>query len=152
MMNAIRFSTKTVFWFLFLFLFYTMTTTSCQSSKTGDSPINPFFPQQQEAQPDSMDALTVGKLVLDDNCLRVQDSDNNNYLLVWPQSYSLNVAGENVQVKDDTGKIVVQVGDVANVSGGEVPADQIGNYVAQATMPADCPGPFWLVASVTTTR
>lgn len=145
-MTVIRFKTEIQRLWLFIVVFCVMVT-SCQTKPTDTRPVTPIFPQQREAHPDSMDALLVGKLTSVKGCLRVQDDDNNNYLLIWPQGFSLNIDGESIQIKDNTGQLIVQVGDNVKVGGGEIPTEQIENYVAQ-TLPNDCSGPYWIVASI----
>lgn len=147
-MTITRLNAKVWTQLLFILMLFTMVT-SCQENTTDMNPITPFFPQQREAGPDSvsMQALLVGKLILVKDCLRVQDSDNNNYLLIWPQGFSLSTEGKSIQISDDTGQLIVQVGDSIKVGGGEIPPEQIENYVVQ-TLPNDCSGPYWIVASI----
>lgn len=145
-MTVTRFKVKVWTQLLFIFMFLAIVT-SCQKSLADTTSITPFFPQQREAPLVSMNALLAGKLILVKDCLRVQDSDNNNYLLIWPQGFSLSNNDKSIRVNDDAGHLIAQVGDNINVGGGEIPSEQIGNYVAQP-LPNDCDGPYWIVASV----
>lgn len=119
--------------------------TACNDSPVTTLSPTPFFPQQRDARPDTMSALLVGELVLVDGCLRVNDSDGNNYLLVWPRGFSLRTKGNVIQVVDSAGQPVARVGDKLKVSGGEAPAEHIAKYSAQ--LPSGCPGPYWIVGS-----
>ncbi len=141
-----RFNVKMWTQLLFIPMFFTIVA-SCQQNSVDTTSATPFFPQQREVPSVSMDALLVGKLILVKDCLRMQDSDNSNYLLIWPQGFSLNIEGESIQIKDNTGQFVVQVGDNVRVGGGEIPTEQIEHYVSQP-LPNDCSGPYWIVASI----
>lgn len=145
MMTIIHFQIKAWRKMLFVFTFCTILT-ACQSKAIDTNSVVPFFPQQQISPSVFMDALLVGKLVLVGSCLRVEDN-NNNYVLIWPQGFSLKTADKFIQISDGAGNLVAQVGDNINVSGGEILSEQIGNYVSQ-TLPNDCSGPYWIVASV----
>ncbi len=98
------------------------------------------------AQMGGPDAELVGELVLVDDCLRVNDSHGNSFLLVWPQGFSLSTDGESIQVVDSTGQPVAHIGDEVKVSGGEVPAEH-AKYLAPS-LAGDCPGPYWLVGEM----
>jgi hypothetical protein len=93
-----------------------------------------------------MDALLVGELLLVDGCLRINDSDDNGYLPIWPQNFSLRTKDNVIQVIDDTGRVIALVGDQLEISGGEMPAEHIEKYSAQP-LPSNCPGPYWIVGN-----
>ncbi len=121
-----------------------MTITACSdNSVTTPSPAA-FFPQQRDAKPDSMDALLVGELVLADGCLRVNDSDGNSLLLIWPRDFSLRTDNDVIQIVDGSGQLVAQVGDRLQVAGGEVP--RLTEAKVQP-LPDNCPGPYWIVGN-----
>jgi len=115
------------------------------SSVTTPSPAL-FFPQQKEAKPDFMTALLVGELTLADGCLRLNDIDGNSFLLIWPQGFSLRNEKNIIQVVDDTGQFVAQVGDNLEVGGGEMPGEYISEYLSQP-LPSGCSGPYWIVGN-----
>ncbi|MEA1894957.1 MAG: hypothetical protein U9N36_07125 [Euryarchaeota archaeon] len=105
----------------------------------------PFFPVQKDPKPAGyMEALLVGELVIEDDCLRV-DHD----LLVWPHGFSLSIVGEVIQVIDGTGQPMACVGDKVKVSGGEVGTSELpGGYLSELStqLPSDrCQGPYWIV-------
>lgn len=131
---------------VFILVTVLLIVTACNDiSATTSSPI-PFFPQQRDAPNVYMDALLAGELVLIDGCLRVNDSDGNSYLLVWPQGFSLRIESNVIQVIDDTDHIVAQVGDKLEVSGGEMPGEYISEYLSQP-LPSGCSGPYWIVGN-----
>ncbi len=120
--------------------------TACRSN-AGDALPTPFFPRQIDPMPDTMDALLVGKLVLLDGCLYVDDGFGHRYLPIWPHNFALSVQGDVVQILDDTGQPVARVGDEVKIGGGEVPADQIARYSLQPLF-SQCPAPYWLVGQM----
>lgn len=120
--------------------------TACNDNSVATSSPALFFPQQRNPQPDFMSALLIGELVVVDSCIRIHDNDGNNYLPIWPQGFSLQIKKNIVQIVDETGQVVAQVGDKLEVSGGEMPAEHITEYSAQP-IPSDCPGPYWIVGN-----
>ena len=105
----------------------------------------PFFPQQKPGL-DGMEALLVGELVLVDDCLRVDE-----YLLVWPPSFSVSTEDGVIWIIDDNGQPIMRVGDKVKVGGGggEMPSEHIAKYSAE--LPSDrCSGPYWIVGEVIT--
>jgi hypothetical protein len=86
-------------------------------------------------------ALAIGELTTVDNCLRVED-----YLLVWPPEFVVNVEGDTVQIEDKLlgEKTVWRLGEVVQVGGGEVSFLGLTEDV-RARIPAGCKGPYWLV-------
>lgn len=122
-----------------------LATTCSGNSVTASLPV-PFFPQQRNAPNVYMDALLVGELTLVDGCLRLNDSDGNSFLLIWPQGFSLRNENDIIQIVDDTGQFVAQVGDNLKVSGGEMPGEYITEYLSQP-LPNGCSGPYWIVGN-----
>lgn len=120
--------------------------TACSGNSAITASPVPFFPQQKETPNVYMDALLVGELVLVDNCLRINDSDGNSYLPIWPQGFSLHIEKNIIQVIDDTGQFVAQVGDNLKVGGGEMPEEYITEYLAQP-LPNGCSGPYWIASN-----
>jgi hypothetical protein len=113
--------------------------------------ITPFFPVANKPSEDSMTALLEGELSLEDGCLRVSDRGYDNYLLVWPYGFSLSTEGGVIQIIDDTGQPIADVGGRVKIGGGECakPCEGIAKYSAQ--LPSDrCSGPYWIVGEVIT--
>jgi hypothetical protein len=118
---------------------------SCQDGATNSSSPLLFFPLQREVNPDTMDALLVGRLVLVNGCLRIKDGEDSGYLPIWPQGFSLSVEGDTVQILDGSGRPVARVGDEIELRGGQVPVERVAEYTTQP--PSACPGPYWVVGA-----
>ena len=88
-------------------------------------------------------ALLTGRLVLVDQCLRVESSYvPTSFLLVWPADFEASVNGDTVHVSDllDKKQITWHLGDTLQVAGGEIPRLD----PSLRPVPADCPGPYWV--------
>ncbi len=112
---------------------------------TPSSPI--FFPQMQSTT--YMEADITGQLILEENCLRLKHSGGDtSYLLIWPSDFMVREKGDQIQILDETGQIVVTVEDEVIMFGGEVPEEFKGDLEQQMQQefPAECPGPYWVVA------
>ena len=99
-----------------------------------------------------MSALLVGRLVVDERCLRVihqyGDGTSTSYLPIWPAGVSLYQADTLIEIHTAQGQIVARVGEPISLGGGEVPADALPEVIEPVIqpVPADCPGPYWVVA------
>jgi hypothetical protein len=87
-----------------------------------------------------MQALVRGALVVVDGCLRVMGGEGAGSLIIWPTEARLEPAGDRLHVR--VGESVVAVGDVIEMSGGEIPA--VAQDALQAPIPAQCEGPYWI--------
>jgi len=98
-------------------------------------------------------ASLIGKLSAADGCLRVNDGDSDtSYLLVWPpDQHTVSVEKDTVQIVDRLkGKTVVwHIGELVRLGGGEVPSIEYLDERLRQKLPANCPGPYWVVGSVT---
>lgn len=106
-----------------------------------------YFPVQKEVQSIYMDGSTYGELVLDGNYLRVERPGGNSELLVWPFGHSLRIEGKKIQIADNDGRVVAQVGDTIVAGGGRIPAKAIEEFIGES-LPYDCEGPYFLVSRV----
>lgn len=94
-----------------------------------------------------MMALTSGKLILQDGCLRV-DNGVNSHLLIWAGWYKFNVEGQVIHVtwRDKT-VARLKIGDNVFIGGGETPyrprTDQLTHPI-----PDECKGPYWNAGNV----
>ena len=106
-----------------------------------------FFPQQEPPVGPrvSMVALFFGELVEVDGCLRARDA-HDDYLVIWPHDHSLNVEDDRIQILDEAGEAVVEVGDQVRLSGGEAMSVS-GDEKLRDVVPAHCPGRFWIVGT-----
>lgn len=109
------------------------------------SPVS-FFPLQENPNPDTMSALLVGKLVLVNGCLRVNNDEGTSYLPIWPRSFAWRTSGNTIEVIDGNGRLAARLGDHVRVGGGEMPAQYISKYVLQP-LPESCSGPYWIVGN-----
>jgi hypothetical protein len=93
-----------------------------------------------------MEAIVIGDLIIEDNCIRViSDTGRNKYLLIWPPGFSLNTETDPVQILDETGKVVARIGDYVRIGGGEIKLKiSLGEYTS-SQIPSQCPGPYWIV-------
>lgn len=97
-------------------------------------------------------AELVGKLVTVDGCLRVNSiHGGTSYLLVWPPEYTGKVSIEKgtVQIVDRDKMIVWHIGEMVHLGGGEVPSIEYLDERLRQKLPANCPGPYWVVGDVT---
>jgi len=111
-----------------------------------------FFAAQRPTEGPSamMTALTCGELVVEKGCLRLRHEDGSRGdLPVWPPGWELSIEGREVRVLDGTGRVVVQVGDVVRMGGGQITrAGTGGGYERlrrELGVPEGCPGPIWMV-------
>jgi hypothetical protein len=93
----------------------------------------------------------TGQLVVADDCLRVNaDPGDVSHLLVWPPEYAGMVSIENdtVQVVDRGQTAVWRIGDIIHLGGhGVSTVEELDEQLRQA-LPANCPGPYWVVGDV----
>lgn len=103
------------------------------------------FPTQPKSDGSYPAALTQGRLVVADGCLRLQASSTadlpyeTDYLLYWRYGDNYQETDEGIQVFDADGEVMAKVGDYLEVGGGETPVD-----VTQGT----CEGLTWLVGEI----
>lgn len=105
-----------------------------------------FFLVQKEIPSVHMTALAEGTLVQDGGYLRLK-RDIDSALLIWPYGFTQRTEGGEIQVFDGSGRVVARVGDNIKVGGGEVSAKMAEQYIGRP-LPADCPGPYWIVSEV----
>lgn len=94
-----------------------------------------------------MTAVTTGKLILMNGCLRLKGSDSDiGYLLVWPaELFTPNIKNNQIQILDKDSKVVARGGQKVHMSGGEVRVINLLSEYVQRQVPSHCPGPFWVV-------
>lgn len=76
-----------------------------------------LMPQLQMRSPDFMQALLIGQLVVEDGCLRVR-SGEHSVLIIWQADYYLNNRDGTIEILNETGKVVAQVGETVEMGGG----------------------------------
>ena len=79
-------------------------------------PESSIYMAQRNYDPDGFnDALLIGELQVNNDCLLVSDS-----LVIWPRLYTLDETGERPTVLDENGEFVFRVGEKAYVGGSGV--------------------------------
>lgn len=141
--------------------------TGCVSDQRGPLPLAPeqiptplfFFIQQEpfnenerqipgvDKVQDYLTAVTTGKLVLKDKCLRLKGTDSNiGYLLIWPaELFTPNIKDNEIQILDRNSRVVARVGQEVRMSGGEVGLLNLLPEYVQRQIPPACTGPYWVV-------
>jgi len=92
-------------------------------------------------------ALLFGELVEVKGCLRVnQGGRGASYLLAWPPDFAVSTEEDTVQIVDDNGKrVVLHIGEIVRIGGGEVRSTKYLDERVRQKLPANCPGPYWVV-------
>lgn len=142
----------------FLLILFSLLLTSCDQAPTSPSQnVAPetarskstiFFPLQKQPEGETgfHEALAVGKLVLVGSCLRLEIEEiNESDLLIWPYGFSYRESGDTIEVLDNKGNVAVKVGQIIEVSGGEVPPPI--EIADEEQIPLDCPGPYWFIGN-----
>jgi len=125
----------------------------------GDPPPFPITPvpdvhmvQLQTRSAFHMAALLIGELVVEAGCLQVgtrvdteTDSFLENYLVIWQADYFLTENNGRLQILDETGAVVAEVGETIYLGGGNVPS--VDESQLREPIPAACTGPYWYMGS-----
>ena len=92
-------------------------------------------------------AEVYGKLVVVDDCLRVNTDYGTSYLLVWPPGFVVGVNGDTIRVADTitSEEADWRVGDMVWLGGGEV--SNLDEQTRQS-VPRHCPGPYWIAGGL----
>lgn len=113
-------------------------------------PAGLYFPQQVQPEDGrlfSMEALLVGQLVEVNGCLRViERNSNTSYMVIWPPNVMLGVEGNVIQILDNSGRVLIQVGDQVRLSGGAIKsASEVeSRQPLNKPLPENCSGPYWV--------
>jgi heat shock protein HslJ len=94
-----------------------------------------------------MAALYVGPLTMVDGCLRLGKGEAGN-LVVWPPDFEVSIENDTIWVLYDDHKVEVRLGQVVRLGGGEVKSIEAFDERTRQGIPAGCPGPYWLVGSI----
>jgi len=94
-------------------------------------------------------ALLFGELVEVEGCLRVKERDvGTSYLLAWGPEFAVTTENDAVQIVHENGtKIVLHIGEMVRISGGEVKSVGYLDEQVRQRLPAGCPGPYWFVGT-----
>lgn len=91
------------------------------------------------------DALIVGRLVLEDGCLRLQ-TGTKSWQLVWPETYTVTVHGQTVFIDGPLGSLTATLGQEVAMGGGSLSSyTAIQLRRAEGAIPPQCEGPYWEV-------
>jgi len=98
-------------------------------------------------------ALLIGRLAQVDGCLRVTDgTSGTSYLLVWPpEQHSVSMEEDTIHIIDHMRgdkKVIWHIGQVIRLGGGEVTSSEYLDERLRRDLPANCPGPYWIVGDV----
>ena len=77
-----------------------------------------FMAQLKRRDVAFMEALLGGELVIDKGCLRVQN-ENESYLVIWQVDYFLTDKDGVLEILDETGTAVAEVGEMVYMGDGE---------------------------------
>ena len=94
-----------------------------------------------------MAALYIGPLTMVDGCLRIGDSEAGN-LVVWPPDFEVSIENDTIWVLYDNHEVEVRLGQAVRLGGGEVKSIEAFDERTRRQIPAGCPGPYWLVGSI----
>ena len=121
--------------------------TACAGGKdTGDGvdaggeTVDVMFPQHDVPPAEYWRERFVGKLTLEDGCLRA-----GSLLLIWPASFTFDTNNGVVRVIDADGRIAAHVGDDVRFSRAHVPFEEALDGGRIDGLSEDCSGPYWLV-------
>ena len=92
-----------------------------------------------------MEALLIGRLVVENGCLQAfQEESNQSFTIVWQTDYFLHNNDGSIEMLDREGKVVARVGEMIYLGGGQV--GKIGSDQLQEPIPEHCSGPpLWLM-------
>ena len=104
-----------------------------------------YFPQLKSRSTSFMEALLIGRLVVENGCLQAfQEESNQSYTIVWQTDYFLHNNDGSIEMLDRDGKVVAWVGEMIYLGGGHV--GSIKSDQLQAPIPERCSGlPLWLM-------
>ena len=114
-----------------------------------------YFPKQHGTlATDNRMERYVGKLVLDRRCLmvdhavRVKDRvivTGGQHLLIWPDSFTLNLEGEVAGIVNAAGRVVARVGDEIQFSAVSISHQEAMDHTGLREMWSACPSAHLVV-------
>ncbi|MCX7682666.1 MAG: hypothetical protein N2508_12015 [Anaerolineae bacterium] len=118
--------------------------TACVTAPAPPDPASPVATR--------LTALLVGTLVNVDGCLRVTDHESGtSYLLVWlPEQHTVTAEGNTLHIVDHLRgdrTVVWYTGQTVRLGGGVAAGESLDEPVRRS-LPAHCPGPYWVVGDV----
>jgi len=112
----------------------------------GNEPITTLTPTPEITK---LTALLFGELVEVEGCLRVnEDYGGTSYLLAWPPDFVVSVKEDTVHLIDgDSNEVTLHIGEIVRISGGMLRSIEYLDERVRRKLPANCPGPYWVVGS-----
>jgi hypothetical protein len=104
-----------------------------------------YFPVEKEPAKGYMLLAFQGKLFIDDSgYIRVDWTEGEHVLIIWPYGYSIKLAEDgNVWITDEQGQPVWRTGDTVTLGGGFGAKNTAEQRIGKA-LPAGCEGPYFL--------
>jgi hypothetical protein len=104
-----------------------------------------YFPVEKEPSKGYMLLSLQGNLYVDDSgYIRLEWTEKEHPLIIWPYGYSLTMAENgNVRITDEFGKPVWQTGDTVHLGGGFGGKDIAEQRIGEA-LPEGCEGPYFM--------
>ena len=103
-----------------------------------------IFPRQSPGiWRDDLSISTGGELVHEGDCLRVDDPER--HMIVWPPLFTPHLSNGVVEVRDVDSLTVARVGDGLELTG-------FGSELMRPHYSDRCPGPYWIVGTITERR
>jgi hypothetical protein len=105
----------------------------------------PYFPVEKEPAKAYHLLALQGKLYVDvSGYIRVDWTEDEHVLIIWPYGYSLKMAeNANLWIADEQGQLIWRVGDTVNLGGGFAGADIAALRIGKP-LPVGCEGPYFL--------
>lgn len=105
------------------------------------TPVPDFFMAQLKHRDVAfMEALIIDDLIAEDGCLRIE-GEAESHLIIWQADYSLHDNNGRLEILDEMGKVVAQVGEKVYLGGGE--QRTVDNGELLEPLPAQCSGPYF---------
>ena len=108
----------------------------------GGENVEVMFPQHDVPAAEYWRERFVGKLTLEDGCLRA-----GSVLPIWPASFTFDTPNGVVRVIDADGRIVAHAGDDVRFDRAHVPFEEALGDGRIDGLSKDCAGPYWLVGA-----
>lgn len=107
------------------------------------------FPQLRTRSATFMLALLVGKLVVEEGCLRVVgNGGDSSHLVIWQPDYFLNNNEGVIEIWDREGEVVARVGEEVRMGGGEAVLTEKLLRQLREPLSEQCEGPYWLMGEL----
>lgn len=106
----------------------------------GGESVNVVFPQHDVPTAEYWRERFVGKLTLEDGCLRA-----GSVLPIWPASFTFDIRNGVVRVIDADGRIAAHAGDDVRFDRAHVSFEEARDGGRIDGLSENCAGPYWLV-------